>query len=128
MARKPPKGKRVARPYKQLPNEVIQSEQFKKLSGNAMKVLMHLLAQYRGSNNGDLSAPKSAAADYGLSVNTWEKAKRELLQARCIEISRVGETRKCHLYALTFFAIDECGSKLDISATHTYSDDWKTAG
>ena len=88
-----------------------------------MKVLMHLLAQYRGSNNGDLSAPKSAAADYGLSVNTWEKAKRELLQARFIEISRVGETRKCHLYA-----IDECGSKLDISATHTYSDDWKTAG
>lgn len=91
MARKHPKGKRVARPYKQLPNEVIQSEQFKKLSGNAMKVLMHLLAQYRGSNNGDLSAPKSAAADYGLSVNTWEKAKRELLQARFIEISRVGK-------------------------------------
>ncbi|MDO4997671.1 MAG: hypothetical protein Q4E16_03390 [Neisseria sp.] len=60
-----------------------------------------------------------------LSISTLEKSKRELLEKGFIEISRRGTTRKCHLYAITFQAVNDCKGKLDIAATHTYSDDWK---
>ncbi|MCP1659105.1 hypothetical protein [Neisseria perflava] len=132
MALQNPKGKRTSRKIRVIPLEVLESEQFKMLSGNAVKVLLCLVKQCwqvhdKGTgNNGNLSAPKSAAAEHGLSVGSWEKGKKELLDKGFIEISRRGTSRQCHLYALTFFAIDECRKpKLDIAPTHTFSDDWK---
>ena len=130
MARKNPRGKREFRPYNQLPKELLRSPEFWTLSGNAVKVLLYLLSQYYGSNNGDLSAPKSVAGKLNMSEITLRTALTELLDKEFIAYSRVGGNRVCHLYYLTFFAIDECldkngNSKLDVRHTHTYSDAWK---
>lgn len=127
--RKPHDGKRLIRPYKQIPNEVLRSPQFASLSGNAVKVLLYLLAQYHGNNNGDLQAAQTeqVAAEIGIACKTQKAALKELLETRFIEISRLGGRNRCTLYALTFFAVDDCGDKLDIPPTHTFSDAWKEA-
>ncbi|MDO4997672.1 MAG: hypothetical protein Q4E16_03395 [Neisseria sp.] len=54
-------GKRKSRQFQQLPKAMLKAPQFWLLSGNAIKVLLYLLSQYNGENNGDLSAPASAA-------------------------------------------------------------------
>lgn len=129
MARKHHRGRKTIRPYRQLPVEVIRAPQFWSLSGNAMKVLLYLLSQYTGSNNGNLSAiqTKSAAAGIGISDKTLKSAITELLEKGFITVSRQGGKNRCSLYALTFFVVDDCGGELDIPATHTFTDDWKTA-
>ncbi len=50
------KGRAEAGTFALLPHAVMDSEDFQSLSGSALIVLMCLLRQYRGSNNGDLSA------------------------------------------------------------------------
>lgn len=130
MARKHQRGKRTVRPYKQIPNEVIRAPQFWKLSGNAVKVLLYLLSQYTGSNNGALVLLQNQqiAEEIGIgSDKTLKYAIAELKDSEFITVSRQGGRGQCSLYAMTFFAIDDCGGILDIPATHTFTDDWKTA-
>lgn len=130
MARRHQRGKRTIRPYRQLPVEVIRAPQFRALSGTAVKVLLYLLSQYTGSNNGNLSAVQCSetAAEIGIgSDKTLRQAITELKNKGFITVSRQGGKNRCSLYALTFFAVDDCGGILDIQATHTFTDDWKTA-
>lgn len=130
MARRHQRGKRTIRPYRQLPVEVIRAPQFWGLSGNAVKVLIYLLAQYTGSNNGNLSAIQcgETAAEIGIgSDKTLRQAITELKNKGFITVSRQGGRNRCSLYALTFFAVDDCNGELDIPATHTFIDDWETA-
>lgn len=48
------------------------------------------------------------------SEDTLNKAKRALLDSCLIVETRKGQRpNKCSLYALTWFALDECGGKLD---------------
>ncbi|HNP51912.1 MAG TPA: hypothetical protein PKJ85_08965 [Nitrosomonas nitrosa] len=48
------------------------------------------------------------------SRDTLNKSCKELLDVELIFVSRYGDRKRPNLYALTFFAIDECGGKLDI--------------
>ncbi|QMT41384.1 hypothetical protein [Neisseria shayeganii] len=105
--------------------DVLKSPQFTGLSGNAVKLLMYFCSQYNGFNNGDMSAPKNRAADVGMSPMTLEKAKQELLDKGFIIVTRQGGRNLCSLYALTFFAIDECGGKLDVPPTRRAPDYWE---
>lgn len=50
------KGRAETGTFALLPHAVMDSEDFRSISGSALIVLMSLLRQYRGSNNGDLSA------------------------------------------------------------------------
>lgn len=102
-----------------------QSAPYRALSFTARGVLMELHMQYNGSNNGDLSATRSMAKDWGVSSpNILQKALTDLLnggwiiQTRSSVFSRHGS--RCALYALSWYSIDDCpGKELEISPTRT---------
>ena len=48
----------------------MDSEDFRALSGGALKVLLGLLRQYRGTNNGDLSASFGQAQGWGVNSSS----------------------------------------------------------
>jgi hypothetical protein len=109
-----------------LPWDVLNHEIFRTLSPRATKLVIDIAAQYRGHNNGDLSATLSLMRDRGWnSSDQLDKAKKELVRKDVIRVARQGGLNKCNLYALTWFPIDECNGKLDIVSTITAPVDWK---
>jgi len=118
------KGRKESGRFILLPLNVLDSQDFKALSGIAVKVLLNLLKQYNGSNNGDLSATFTLAKGWGLkSRTTLAKALRELQESNLIICTREGRFIKpggcCSLYAISWKPIDECGGKLEVSHTIT---------
>lgn len=118
------KGRAEAGTFALLPHAVMDSEDFRSLSGSALIVLMCLLRQYRGSNNGDLSAEFSRVSLWGIgSKSTLAKALLELQDRNLILRTREGRFMKpggcCALYAVTWQAIDECDGKIEVAATAT---------
>ena len=112
--------------YVPLPHIVIRSHGYANLSPYAVKLLNDFLSQYYGSNNGDFQAAFSLMKKRGWkSKGTLSRAIKELLESGFVEVSRQGGRNKCSLYAVTFYAIDECKGKLDISATNTPTSIWK---
>ena len=120
------KGRQSTGSFLRLPHHVLQHETFKTLSTRATKLLIDIAVQYRGNNNGDLSATLSLMRDRGWnSSDQLDKAKKELVGNDVIRVARQGGLNKCNLYALTWFPIDECKGKLDIASTITAPVDWK---
>lgn len=118
------KGRKESGSFAALPHLVMDSEDFRALSGGALKVLMGLLRQLRGANNGDLSAPFGQAKEWGVKSKTTLSDALEELQARNL-IIRTREGRftnpggRCALYALTWRPINECAGKIEVSPTIT---------
>ena len=120
------KGRQTTGAFLRLPHHVLQHETFKTLSPRATKFLIDIAAQYRGNNNGDLSATLSLMRDRGWnSSDQLDKAKKELVGKDVIRVARQGGLNKCNLYALTWFPIDECKGKLDITSTTTAPVNWR---
>lgn len=97
---------------------------FRNLSFSAKSLLLILAYQYRGKNNGDLTAAHSILKGWGFgSRGTIAKAISELQRANLIVTTREGRFQRpnsmCSLYALTWKPIDECGGKLDVNPTLT---------
>jgi len=116
------KGRSDTGTFFALPHAVMDSADFRMLSGSATKVLLGLLRQFRGSNNGDLSATFKLAKEWKInSKETLTKALRELQDRKLIIRTREGRFinpgGRCALYALTWRAIDECCGKLEVSPT-----------
>ena len=108
------------------PWDVLNHETFRTLSPRATKLVVDIAAQYRGNNNGDLSATLSLMRDRGWkSSDQLDKAKKELVGKDVIRVARQGGLNKCNLYALTWFPIDECNGKLDIASTTTAPVNWR---
>jgi hypothetical protein len=102
----------------------MQSADFKGLPGNAVKLLMALAYQYRGSNNGNLIVAWSIMKrDFGFrSQETVTRAKNQLEAARIIVQTRTPKFfnpgGQCALYAVTWQSIDECpGRRLEVKPT-----------
>jgi len=108
-----------------IPRVVMDSDDFKGLSANAVRLLLALAYQYRGKNNGDLTAAFSVMQKkFGFkNQTTLSKALRLLINAGMITQTRMHQFmnpgRKCALYALNWQPIDECNGKLDCSPTKT---------
>lgn len=124
------KGRATSGGFLALPHAVMDSPAFRGLSAHALKLLIDLAAQYRGANNGDLSAAWAVMRERGWkSRDTLAKALRELLEAGLIERTREGGrpgkggNRVCALYALTWLAIDDCNGKC--TPTRTPSGLWR---
>ncbi|MNF75363.1 hypothetical protein D3C84_574270 [compost metagenome] len=122
--RRKAKGRAEKGTFALIPHAVMDSEDFRALSGGALKILLGLLRQYRGSNNGDLSATFSQAKQWGMnSRTTLAKALDELQERRLVVKTREGRFIKpggcCALFALAWHQIDECEGKLEVSATAT---------
>ena len=113
-----------------LPHHVIESSKFAMLSPQATKLLIDLLAQYKGSNNGDLCAAMTTLKPRGWkSSESLQRAKRELVQTGFLVVSRKGGRHKPDLYAITFYRVNEClekngVSKIEISPTLSPTNDW----
>lgn len=104
-----------------LPFALLRSQSFATLGPHAVKLLFDLLQQYNLRNNGDLSMSfeKGMRPRGWKSKQTLNKARQELLDRGFIIITRQGGLHQCSLYAVTFFAIDHCEGKLEVSATRS---------
>jgi hypothetical protein len=110
------KLKREPGGYAPLSYVVIRSDQFARLSAHAVKLLMDLLAQYRGNNNGDLCAAWTMMQRRGWkSRDTLANALADLTESGFISRTRQGGRHMPSLYGLTFYALDE-NPKLDVRA------------
>ncbi len=126
MSRKTKGNMRVkAPPFAMMPKAMIQSPGYRALSFVARAVLVELLAQYNGENNGDLAATRTMAKEWGIgSDNTLRQALKDLessgwiLQSRSSLFSKHGA--RCALYAIAWMPIDECPDKgLEVRPTRT---------
>lgn len=118
------KGRADTGTFFKWPHAVMDSDSFLGISGSALIVLMFLVRQFRGNNNGDLSAVFSRVEKWGIgSKSTLAKALAELQDRELILRTREGRFTNpggcCALYALTWLAIDECDGKLEVAATST---------
>lgn len=122
MAGKP--TKKSTAPFFKLERRLVQSPGYRSLSATARLVLIELMAQSNGKNNGDLSATRTMAREWGIgSPVTLQKALSELesagwiVQTRSSLFSRHGA--RCALYALAWLPIHECPDKgLEIRPTN----------
>jgi len=112
------KGKRDGGAFIQLPMSVLNSCAYIECNSFSRMLLFDLLAQYRGNNNGDLSPCWKFMRLRGWrSEATLMKAKRELIELGLIVETRKGaRPNKASLYAVTFYALDDCGGKLEMSS------------
>ena len=101
-----------------LPLCVLNGAAYLGLNAHARMLLFDLVAQYRGDNNGDLCAAFSMMKLRGWrSTHTLQAAKLELIEAGLIVETRKGaRPNKASLYAVTWYALDDCGGKLEVSA------------
>jgi len=123
VARKPKSSIQLSS-FAGVPRIVMEHEDFIKLSTKSQSLLLWLCYQYRGGNNGDLTTAFSVLKKWGWKREaTISSAVKELLAARLIVRTREGRFSnpgaRCALYALTWQPINECGGKLDASATQT---------
>lgn len=94
-----------------VPYRVAKSKYFAQLSPQATKLLMDLLCQYTGSNNGAQSACWALMKDRGWkSRSTLHRAKQELIDVGFAVVTRAGKKmRGCPtLLAITWNGIDIC--------------------
>lgn len=108
------KGRGKGPPFVQIYHSISDSDEFGRLTGNALKLLFELARQYRPGKNGDLSIPWSLLKDRGWrSQGTVADAKRELLDAGWIIETRKGGRHLCSLYALSWYPIDASDKHLE---------------
>jgi hypothetical protein len=117
---------KVGYSFAPFPHHILLSPQYARLRPTAVKLLLDLFAQYKGKNNGDFCIAWKVMEKRGWrSRDTISNAEKELLAAGFIEKTRQGGRNRCNLYAVTWLAIDDCGGKLDVSATRVASNEWK---
>ena len=108
-----------------IPRIVMDHQDYIGLSGGAVKLLNELARQYRGKNNGNLTAAPSVIQPRGCGAKaTINRCIKELIAANMIIQTREGRFinpgAQCALYAITWQAIDECPSKdLTVKPTTT---------
>lgn len=119
------KGRAVRGSFLLLPHAVINHPNYLALSIYARALLIEIASQYKGANNGDLTAAPKIMKARGWSESTVGRKAQELLQAGFIQKTRQGGRNKCNLYAITWQPIDDCNGKLDVKATNTASNIWK---
>lgn len=120
------KGRKDSAPFLRLPKHILESEEYAQLSSIAVKLLVDLGSQFRGSNNGDLCAAWGWMKKRGWkSRDTLNRAQTELESSGWIIRTRQGGRHKANLFALTWLGIDECDGKLDVPPTTVPSNRWR---
>lgn len=111
------KGNKVGEGFLALPYSVLKARKFVALSPQAVKLLLDVAAQYRGDNNGDLSAAWKLMKPRGWrSEQTLHRAKHELLDGGFLFETRKGHRPNvCSLFALTWVPLDD-PAKFDVGA------------
>ncbi|TDK26175.1 hypothetical protein E2F46_06145 [Luteimonas aestuarii] len=115
------KGRREGGSFLAIPHAVLESENWKRCSGTAAKLLIDIAGLYRGKNNGDLAPAliKRPASEAKV------RALRELVHYGLLVQTKHGGLGMPSLYALTWHAIDHCGGHLEVAATTTAPGFWR---
>ena len=117
-------------PFIPLPIRVIEHPNYIALSTKAVKLLIDMCKQLHfkvggPANNGDISIAWTLMSKRGWhSKETLRQAVLELSYYEFIQLTRQGGRNKCNLYAITWWARDECQGKLELKATAAPPDDW----
>lgn len=109
-----------------IPRIVMDTDDFKSLHGNSVKLLLALAYQYRGNNNGDLTVAFSVMQEkFGFTARgVIKRAVKQLLDSNLVMQTRTSKFLnpggQCALYAITWQPIDECkGKRLEVKHTIT---------
>jgi hypothetical protein len=111
--------------FSQLPHVVLNSPDYIGLTYKSKALLVDLVYQYNGKNNGNLTAALGFLKTRGwVRSATLSSAANELLEANLIIKTREGRFQnpysRCALYAITWQPINECeGKDLEVRATST---------
>jgi len=111
--------------FAQLPHVVLNNADYISLSYKSKALLVDLVYQYNGKNNGDLTAALGFLKKRGwVRSATLSSAANELLEANLIIKTREGRFQNPYsryaLYAITWQPINECeGKDLEVRATST---------
>ena len=120
------KGRRGTGRFVALPLSILESQEYARLNGNAVKALVDLFSQYNGKNNGDFTAAWSVMQKRGWkSKATLYSSLNLLLDLKWIVKTRQGGKHVCTLYGVTWQNIDDCKGKLDIKSTNVASGAWR---
>jgi hypothetical protein len=120
------RGRKCSHTFLRLPHYVINSPQWRALSGNAVKFLVELASGYDGKNNGDLSLTRRQAVERGWrSGPTRDRAANEAVIAGFAVVTRHGHKGACNLYAITWEAIDDVGKGTMCRAEYKPSRLWE---
>lgn len=113
-------------PFVQLFHHLIDSENYRSLSPRAVKLLVDVLRFYNRRNNGDIAITPSLMKPMGWTSNDQlGKAIIELEHYGFLKKSRQGGRHLCNLYALTFYAVDECDGKHELPPSSTPTNEWR---
>ncbi len=98
--------------YASVPRYVMDCDSFKSLRGNSALLLFLLAHQYKGRNNGDLTAAYSIYKDHFKSTQTLFSAREELDKKGFIVVNSYGGMsyggyKLPTLYALTWLSVDD---------------------
>jgi hypothetical protein len=98
--------------YASIPRYVMETDAFKSLKGNSVLLLLLLAHQYKGNNNGDLTAAYSIYKDHIKSTQTLFSARDELEKKGFIVVNSYGGMsfggyKLPTLYALTWLPVDD---------------------
>lgn len=125
-SRRKAKGRLDSGSFVAIPHAILESNSYAKLSAPAVKLMLDLYGQYKGSNNGDFSMAWSMMSTRGWrSKDTLYRGRNELVDKGFIIQTRLGGKHQCSLYAVTWQPIDECNGKLDCPATRVALGYWK---
>ena len=119
------KGRRITGRFIGLPHVVVKNKDYIQLSYKSKALLIDLMLQYNGKNNGDLTTALAILRDRGWKRQaTIGEAVKELIDANLIIRTREGQFRnpcsRCALYAITWQPIDDCKDKdLNVNPTIT---------
>lgn len=120
-------GKGGAASFISMPHYVLNSDEFAALTGNELRMLMELARQYKGNNNGDLTAMREQLVARGWKSHQTIDAQLAKLERKgwIVKTRQGGKRIGCTLYAVTIWPVDECGGKHHWPAEHKASHRWK---
>ncbi|WP_182531941.1 hypothetical protein [Dokdonella fugitiva] len=120
------KGRRSGMPpFVAIPHYVIDSEEFRALSGSTVKLIVELLRQFNGKNNGLLcTALLRRHRHWG--VQKLVRCTREAEEAQFLLRTKQGGMRiGATFHALTWLPLDECDGRIDYPAEKVPSHAWR---
>lgn len=124
--RKKIKGRTSEGSFVGLQHHILKSAEFGSLSAWAVKLLMEMAKEFKGTNNGNFSASFSVLRTRGWrSPGTLSKALKELEEKGWIVKTRQGGRRQCSLFGITWWPIDDGNGKHDYAAEIVAKHDWK---
>lgn len=104
-----------------IPRFVHSSKQWASLTPSQKSLLVDIYFQYRKYNNGDLTAAFSVLKKHGWkNQGTISKNLKQLVKKGFLIETRRRKQRRCALYAVSWYQIDDCNGKHELGETRDY--------